>query len=298
MSTSHPRHDGPSSRSASHTSRESGPYVLRPLLEKVPLSADDSQNGVSINCVEYLDGNLYVGTSASELLHFVQIPPDPADKSRRPVFILASRLSPAFSDPPGAAITSRPGVQEILVLPRVGKACVLCNSTVTFYSLPELSPVSGIGQVKNCSWIGGTDLNEALPDNAGETPTSVTILLSLKRRIQVVRVGETARAYKNIDYAGSTLSVRRDSIACVADAKSYALLDIERQLKIPLMSISSLDEPPPPEEVGQAQSIGADAAGGGIFRSASSAENRPQPATQTHGGRRGPPTCLASRSIH
>jgi vacuolar protein sorting-associated protein 3 len=36
--------------------------------------------------------------------------------------------------------------------------------------------------------------------------------------------------------------VRRDAFACVADAHSYALLDVDRQLKIPLFPISSLDE--------------------------------------------------------
>lgn len=140
-----------------------------------------------------LDSNLYVGTSASELLHFVQIPPDPADKAGKTPFILASRLSPAFSEQSGAAARSRPGVQQILLLPRVGKACILCNGTVTFYSLPELSPVSGIGQVKNCGWIGGVDLNEAEGEDAA---ADVTVLLSLKRRIQVVRVGHGARALK------------------------------------------------------------------------------------------------------
>ncbi|PNY24442.1 Transforming growth factor-beta receptor-associated protein 1 [Tolypocladium capitatum] len=279
--TSHDPGDGPPSHGPERPQREDGPYVLRPLLANVPLSADGSQDDVKINCVEYLglDGNLYVGTSASELLHFVQIPPDPADNARKTLFILASRLSPAFSEQPGAAASSRPGVQQILLLPRVGKACILCNCTVTFYSLPELSPVSGIGQVRNCGWIGGVDLN----DTARETAAAdVTILLSLKRRIQVVRVGDTARAFKNIDYAGSTLSVRRDSIACVADSKSYALLDVDRQLKIPLMSISSLDEPPLPGQVGQAQGIAAGPAGG-IIRSASSAESRPQPNAQSHG---------------
>lgn len=136
--------------------------------------------------------NLYVGTSASELLHFVQIPPDPADPNGSPVFILASRLRPAFPEGPSVSNPSRPGVQQILLLPVVGKACVLCNWTVTFYSLPELSPVFGSTQVKNCSWIGGVDLNEG--GNNG--PAGVTVLLSLNRRIQVVRIGEDARALK------------------------------------------------------------------------------------------------------
>jgi hypothetical protein len=145
---------------------------------------------------EHLDANLYVGTSASELLHFVQIPPDPNDRSGQPVYILASRLCPQYIETPGTP-NSRPGVQQILLLPRVGKACILCNWTVTFYSLPELSPVFGTTLVKNCSWIGGIDLNEPLLDNDGpERSGGVTILLSLMRKIQAVRVGEDARVTK------------------------------------------------------------------------------------------------------
>ena len=132
------------------------------------------------------DGNLYVGTSASELLHFFRIPPDPQDPNGQSAFILASRLPPAYSE---SSNSSRPGVQQILLLPRVGKACVLCNWTVTFYSLPELSPVFGTTQVRNCSWIGGVDLNEGVV-GVGNDRSGVTILLSLSRRIQVVRIGE------------------------------------------------------------------------------------------------------------
>ncbi|KAI0536710.1 hypothetical protein GGR58DRAFT_378717 [Xylaria digitata] len=259
---------------------EAGPYVLRTLFADVPLSEDGSRDDIKINCVEYLDRNLYVGTSDSELLHFFQIPPDPTDHSGIPTFILASRLRPTFSDLAGAPNNpSRPGVQEILLLPGVGKACVLCNSTVTFYSLPELSPAFGGLQVKNCGWIGGVDLNQDAPSSDG-----ATILLSLSRKIQVVRIAEDARVIKKIDFAGSRLSVRRDTIVCVADSRSYALLEIDRQLKIPLMSISSLDETQPGTIVGRAQDISG-SAGGGLLRSNSSTQARSQtesPEVQTH----------------
>ncbi|TGJ78107.1 hypothetical protein E0Z10_g10660 [Xylaria hypoxylon] len=257
-----------------------GPYILRTLFADVPLSEDGSRDDIKINCVEYLDRNLYVGTSDSELLHFFQIPADPADHSGIPTFILASRLRPVFSDPAGAPNnSSRPGVQEILLLPGVGKACVLCNSTVTFYSLPELSPAFGGLQVKNCGWIGGVDLSQGAQD-----PDGATILLSLSRKIQVVRIAEDARVIRKIDFAGSRLSVRRDTIVCVADSRSYALLEIDRQLKIPLMSISSLDETQPGTIVGQAQDISG-SAGGGLLRSNSSTQARSQtgsPEAQTH----------------
>ncbi|TLD11388.1 hypothetical protein PgNI_05803 [Pyricularia grisea] len=254
---------------------EAGPFVLRNLLHDVPLSADGDDERIRINCVDYWESNLYIGTSASELLHFVQIPPDPADKNSTSTFILASRLQPFF--PESASTGVQPGVQQILLLPRVGKACILCNSTVTFYSLPELSPVFNEISVKGCNWIGGVDLNHEAAA-AGNTGGAVSVLLSLNRRIQVVNVGEdNVRGSRKIDFAGSTLSIRRDSIACVADSRTYALVDVDRQLKIPLMSISSLDTSQSPSEIGHVQSIAAvpeSNNGSGLTRSASSATAR------------------------
>ena len=67
----------------------------------------------------------------------------------------------------------------------------------------------------------------------------------------------------------------------MADSKSYSLLDVERKLRIPLMSISSLDESPSPGEIGQAQTLPEDSAGG-VTRSNSSALNRPTTSHQGH----------------
>jgi hypothetical protein len=53
--------------------------------------------------------------------------------------------------------------------------------------------VFGTTQVKNCSWIGGLDLNEQHDKEFDNRSPGVTILLSLNRRIQVVRIGEDAR---------------------------------------------------------------------------------------------------------
>lgn len=213
----------------------------------------------------------------------MQIPPDPAEKNGKPVFILASRLRPTYAESSVAGIV-KPGVQQILLLTKVHKACVLCNNTVTFYSLPELSPVFGTVRVKNCYWIGGLDLNtlgDARDGHEGHRPVGETIMLSLARKIQVVRVGEDARVFKQIDFSGSTISVRRDSIACVADSRNYALLDVDRQLKIPLMTISSLDDSQP--NIGQAQNIAGNS-DIGILRSSSSAQ---RPSSSGQGGPQG-----------
>jgi hypothetical protein len=181
------------------------------------------------------DGNLYVGTSAAEILHFVLLPPEPSDASEEPTAIIASRLEPPHNDPDG------PGVQQILLLPKVNKACILCNNTLSIYSLPELSPESNFKPIP-CLWVGGVDLNEEDDDGAD----GVVVVIGLKKRLRLVQISENSppKALKAIEYGGCLVSVRRDTFSCAADAHSYALLDVVHQQKIGLFPISSLAELP------------------------------------------------------
>ncbi|KAH4027751.1 hypothetical protein HBH64_074450 [Parastagonospora nodorum] len=212
---------------------QDGPFILRKLVSDLPLSADGDAADVRITCVEVWNGNLYVGTSAAEIIHFVLLPPEPDDTSGEPTAIIASRLEPPHSDPNG------PGVQQILILPKVNKACILCNNTFSIYSLPELSPESNFKPIA-CLWVGGVDLNEGQDDDADG---GVDVVIGLKKRLRLVHISEHSppRALKTIEYGGCLTSVRRDAYSCAADAHSYALLDVVHQQKIGLFPISSLD---------------------------------------------------------
>lgn len=84
---------------------------------------------------------------------------------------------------------------------------------------------------------------------------------------------------QTIDFAGSVTSVRRDSFACVADSHSYALLDVDRLLKIPLFPISSLDSA---QSGGHVEDISGGTSGG-VSRSTSSAQGHPAGATDDRG---------------
>jgi hypothetical protein len=217
-----------------------GAYVLRDLINDVPLSADGEDSDVYITCVDAWNGNLYIGTSAGELLHFVSIPPDPSDESGQPTWIIASRLQPPFNtaqEPPDK------GVKQILILPNAGKACVLCNGTLTFYTLPELSPAFG-GKIKQagCTWVGGLDRNEEL-EETDTTANGSIIVISLKQRLRLIRIGEEARKLRDIELGGVGAIQRRGDLACVADATSYSLIDVVNQRKNDLFPISSMIEP-------------------------------------------------------
>ena len=213
----------------------SGSYVLRPLVQDIPISEGEDES-VKITCVELWESNLYVGTSAAEVLHFVAIAPASGDEDQAPTYIFASRLQPTYT--PSNASQSKPGVQQIIVLPSIGKACLLANGTLSFYSLPELSPALRNAVVSNCSWVGGTDLN-ASNENFEE---GVVLTICVQKRIRLVRIGEEIRLIRNIEYPGCLVSARRDQYACVADPQLYALLDVENQQKISLFPISSLSE--------------------------------------------------------
>ena len=161
------------------------------------------------------------------------IPPVPDSGDSEPQFILASRLQPEFSE---TSLNSS-GVQQIVVLPKVGKACVLCNGTLTFYSLPEFSPAyGGSAKVGKCAWIGGVD-EENL--NANPNEEGALLMVCVEKRILFSRIGERARkALRNIELPGYLKAVRRGTIACVADSRSYSLLEVVEQQKIPLFEIN------------------------------------------------------------
>ncbi|KAF5856170.1 hypothetical protein ETB97_007802 [Aspergillus alliaceus] len=219
------------------TPPKAAPYMLRPLFNQVPLTADDPNDDIHITCVEYWNDNLYIGTSAAEILHFVCLPPDPSDNSNEPSFILASRLPVQFSRSTSAT-QRQPGVQQIVLLPSVNKACILCNGTATFYLLPELSPAFRENtKVNNCCWIGGLDQNASMDE-----PERPVVMIATQNKMMLVRIGDDARLVRNIEFPGCLTASRRGIIACAADAHAYSLLDVEHRQKIPLFPTSFFDE--------------------------------------------------------
>ena len=109
-------------------------------------------------------------------------------------------------------------------------------------------------------------------------------MICIKSRIRLVRIGEEPRLVKNIEYPACLASARRGRFVCVADAHSYALLDVENQQKIPLFPISSLDEDA--ESVGGGVQDVSSATVPQVFRGISSTQaHSPGPNDSTSHGR-------------
>ena len=181
-------------------------------------------------------------------MHYVSLPGDGQDKAQEETFILASRTQPTTV----ASQNLSRGVQQLVILPRAKKACILCNGTLTFHTLPELSPAPNTQTVSNVLWIGGIDLDDVEGNELDEGEDFV--MMGLRTKIRLLRVGEIVRSPKPLDYSGCLDGARRGKFACVADSRSYSLIDLENSQKIPLFPISSLDETAIPPAERQVQS--------------------------------------------
>lgn len=222
-----------------------GSYSLRELIRDVPLSTDDNGTRAHITCVDAWNGNLYIGTSSGEVLHYVSIPPDPNDETGTPSYIFATTIEPAYRTRQEGLDE---GVKQILLLPNASKACVVCNSTLTFYTLPELSPAyDGRIQQVGCLWVGGLDRNEADDRQNGQ---GTVVIICLRQRLRLIMIGDEAapRKIRDIELGAVSALERRGDLACVADGSTYSLLDVVNQRKNDLFPISSSSEPRRPPE--------------------------------------------------
>ncbi|KAG0633562.1 hypothetical protein HOY80DRAFT_991005 [Tuber brumale] len=238
-----------------------GPYILQDLVDDLPLGAPENPN-VEITCLEFWEENLYVGTSTHELLHFVSIPATPAPSASleppKPIYVLASRHQPP---PTPTATATSPYIKKILVLPTTSTALVLSSAGfLSFYTLPEFSPVSGAPKLRDVAFIGGQDLNEVEEERVAASEgrqvnvgRGKLIVVLAKGKLRMIRIGEAARLVKDIELKARAIEVvRRNMIACISTAENYALVDVDNIRQIPLFPISSIptDGPPSPTESG------------------------------------------------
>uniref|UniRef100_A0A060T5U8 ARAD1B06512p n=1 Tax=Blastobotrys adeninivorans TaxID=409370 RepID=A0A060T5U8_BLAAD len=188
---------------------------------RVPLISGDEiekHNDAAITAVAAYDQSLYLGTSSGEVLHFFR-----ADDS----YIISSKQKTHSK--------KTRSVSRILLLPSVSRGLVLCNQTTAVFSLPEFTPLSNMGSLR--------DVNDICIDSDNSTVASaesgVEVTVFAKSLIRVVNVfPESLKLVRNIDYPGVVTGVRRSLYGLVANTESYDLIDLQNIRKIPLFPIS------------------------------------------------------------
>jgi len=224
-----------------------GPYKLADLINDIKLQNADipESDNAFITCVEAWDSNFYVGTSAGELIHLYKVgdctgAEVETEKKEECGYIQLSRQQ--------CANGKIQPIKKIVLLSEIGKLLVLCGSTVSAFTLPELSP-DNIGKVKGVSDIT-VDWDQIILDSkgrnyiakidhiAGDVFVKVTLLTS--KYIRLVRVfNDGIRLYKDVNYPNSLVGIQKSASTVVASLTDYDLVDVEHSQKVQLFSTST-----------------------------------------------------------
>ncbi|KAK9473186.1 uncharacterized protein V1510DRAFT_415349 [Dipodascopsis tothii] len=214
-----PRPGSQASSASSRADRDLPPYILQPLLPEITIPMEEDEPPVVVTCVEAWHSSLYLGTTSGEILHFFR---DPTATSLS--YMFASRQ---------AVHTSRPhAIQRILVLPTVSQALVLSHNSISFFTLPEFSPV-GLGRIRE---VNGMSLDLDRPPTERDDEVRVTVFT--RKLIRIVRVREKdVKLVRDVDYPSALTGIQRSALALVANETTYDLIDLNNVRKIPLFPI-------------------------------------------------------------
>ncbi|KAK4513889.1 uncharacterized protein ATC70_005896 [Mucor velutinosus] len=175
-----------------------------------------SSSKARIDSVGAWDSDLYCGTSEGVVLHYSLEDNSSPDKS------FSTRLENTIHLGLG-----KKSVERILLIPQVSKAVVLCDSTLSFFSLPFFDPIpaSFIQPIKGVSCFSH-DIGEE--GRIGEDGT-VELAVIKRRAIQIYKIGESMHLKKELPLADGAIALTRHSrILCLADTQNYKLINLQQ----------------------------------------------------------------------
>lgn len=196
-----------------------GDLHLRKLPLDLPLAAHEA-----VSCITAFNSNLYIGTSAGNLLHLYLF--DDADE-----YILILQTSVAEKAP----------VAKIMVLPDVELCLVLANNVIHLYTLPELSPCR-ISKIKDAN-----DMLELSQVKTAKKAKRDKIIVYTPTKLRLVQfLNDTVKLLKDINYAGALLGLspaagtlaNYSNICLVANDTNYDVVDLQQTRRISLFEFN------------------------------------------------------------
>lgn len=201
---------------------DSLPDGLRLRILPIEISLDRDE---TISCVTTFKSNLYLGTSAGNILHFHNFD-DTSD------YILILKLP--VSDKP---------ITKLLTVPDIELCLVLCARVLYPYSLPELSPIH-IGKIKDVSDM--LRLSQVRNPKVKNKHDKVIVYTSTKIRL-VQFLPDTVKLLRDINYSGALVGISSASgtlanysnICLVANDANYDVVDLQQTRRISLFEYNS-----------------------------------------------------------
>ncbi|KAI9308017.1 hypothetical protein BJ944DRAFT_260999 [Cunninghamella echinulata] len=179
----------------------------------------------TIDAVEAWGNDLYLGTSEGQILHFIL----EEQKNIQNGIPYCSRLENRIDLGYG-----KKSVERILVIPQVSKAVVLCDSTLTFYSLPffDPMPVTFIAPIKGVLCF----THDAAEEGRIGADGTIELCVVKRRVMQIFKLGEFLQLKKEIPLSdGGIFAIRYNRTLCLADVQQYKLINVDLVNTIPLI---------------------------------------------------------------
>lgn len=195
-----------------------GNYSLQKLPLEIPLGLDES-----ISCISSYDANLYIGTTAGQILHYFIF--DNADEY---ILILQLQVLPTEKFP----------VKKFVILPDIDMCLVLSNRVIYPFTLPELSPCH-IGKIKDANDM--SQLSQVKNPKVKNKHDKIIVFTSTKIRV-VQLLTDSVKLLRDINYAGAELGfssaagtlANYSNICLVANEKNYDVVDLQQTRRISL----------------------------------------------------------------
>ncbi|KAJ1652022.1 hypothetical protein IWQ61_007547 [Dispira simplex] len=241
--TSFRRHSSAVSQETLSVATGTSSVTASPALSTSPLSLSHNgssppgyspgrdRRGPRLECVECWESNVYLGTSDGQVYHYwsenLQLTPASPDGQS------PEAISPVLIQ--RIAVGSGKGrVEDLRVLAAVKKLLVFCESTISYYSLPDLAPVTATSFTPLrgvlCFGVDQGRGSTFQQSPAVDVEPHLTLYVAKRRTIQVLTVTfRTVTIRQEIPFATGVLRLCAwQELLCVADPQSYSLLDLRR----------------------------------------------------------------------
>ncbi|TPX49226.1 hypothetical protein SeMB42_g02687 [Synchytrium endobioticum] len=175
----------------------------------------------SVEAVQLCGNNVFIGTSEGYVLHYA-LELEEADSDREDKGDVQRKIPLKRFLGMG-----RKAVDDILAVPTESKLVALCDSSLTFYDMDTLQPVSSIQRISGVmSFCGDRLLHSPMRFCVGK-----------RRVLSVMLMGDTVTSEKEIPMPDGALILQRvGSIVCAADTGSYKIINLNTAETIPLFS--------------------------------------------------------------
>ncbi|EDO17960.1 hypothetical protein Kpol_1054p5 [Vanderwaltozyma polyspora DSM 70294] len=192
---------------------ENGPFNIHQLIHSLPAELD-------YTAFDAYNQNLYLGSTTGDLLHYFEL------EQNNYMLVSQTKFNSDFNYP----------IDKFQLLPKIERAFILSNNTLTLFLLPEFAPSPNVSSIPNVS-----DINLRSYSVRSKT---YKIYIYLDDRIEELKVSQsTITRVRKYDFKMINKAISLDNIIMSSKLNNYELINAKSSEVIPLFRVSESEEP-------------------------------------------------------